>query len=154
MQKWSCILQAKSSEDSAQDIGLRPFIISRLIDYGLEKGDATNKEDEGKVEIRFEAETEENAKEICKNLEKDIEKEAHSKYSKLPKNFELTEVKKMPNPPLFDLPLLKDKADSLMLYQTSKGVGVMIKIAEGIEKLPDKIAKSLEKFMQNNSTKS
>ncbi len=133
MTKWRFIIE-RFGDESVQEVGLRAFIISRLIDYGLEKGDAINDISSESVEVRFEAQDEKIADEIRLHLEADIKKEAIGKYSQLPKKFKISHLEKIPNPPVFELPLLQNRANSLMLHQTTKGVGVMTSIAESLQK--------------------
>jgi len=45
-----------------------------------------------------------------------------------------------------ELPKLDTKLDSLMLAQTSKGVEVLITIAEGVKSLPTSLGKELKKI--------
>src|SRR3989338_8576970 len=98
MSKWRFIIE-RFGDESVQEVGLMAFIIPRLIDYGLEKGDAINDISSESVEVRFEAQDEKIADEIRLHLEADIKKEAIGKYSQLPKKFKISHLEKIPNPP-------------------------------------------------------
>ncbi|MDO8627213.1 MAG: acylphosphatase, partial [Candidatus Diapherotrites archaeon] len=120
----------KKTLHEVQNVGLRPFIVSIMIEQGFKKGNAVNLESGTEVEIILQGEREK-VENFRKKLVNAIKREAENFYSELPKEFEITEVEEKHgnNNALIGL---SDKASSLTLSQTSKGVAVMVQGFSGM----------------------
>ena len=141
-------IQQSGTGEKVQNVGLRPLIISAMLDFGFTKGDAINLPDLKRVEVRVESEDPSKVQEFKEKLEKLVKTEAVGKYSTLPKDFKMTEVEEMKNPPAIVLPDLHIKANSMMLVQTSKGVGVMVRGFEGLREEFSDLANYFKKFIE------
>ena len=134
-----------------QDVGLRALIISNMTEAGFKSGNAKNIDD-GRVVVAIGSDSLEKIesfrKELCKKLESESEKE----YSLVPSGITCSELKELDNPAPIILRPLNELSSSLMLEQTSRGVGAMTKgfkgVKEGIggmNELLTKILKAIEK---------
>ena len=121
------------SEKPLQEIGMRAQVISFLISRGVIEGNAINDpKSSKKVIVVIRAEDENKIKEIKSELVKYLNKLRKNDfcYSKFPQDIKASDLLELNNPRHISLINLNILANSLMLEQTSKGVGAMKYLAE------------------------
>lgn len=138
------------SASSLQEIGLRPQIISFLISNGIGEGNAINDMDnQKKVIVAVRLADERKIKEVKEQLVKHLNN-LHKNdfcYSNFPQDIQATELMELSNPHTVMILPLNDLANSLMLEQTSKGVGAMLHLSNTLKPLHD-LPKILQKLME------
>ena len=148
----------ESATHSMQDIGMRAQIVSFLIASGISRGNAVNdNEDTHKVIVVIATnETKDTEIKNIENIRDTLVKHLNSLnkkgdtdfcYSKFPTDITASNLMELNNPHpavVLDLTIL---SNSLMLEQTSKGAGAMIRLAESMGKLPKDIARELAEVL-------
>jgi hypothetical protein len=133
------------SGSELQEIGLRAQIISFLMANGITDGNAINDAtNQKKVIVAIRASDEAQIKEIKKNLVKHLNNLHTSSefcYKNFPNDISASDLLELNNPHSVIILPLNTLANSLMLEQTSKGVGAMKLLAERLEPLSDLPAK-------------
>lgn len=144
------------SESDLQRIGFRAQIVSFLIENGIERGNCSNdisNKNKVIVAIRFDstpANSEIEIKEIDRIKEKliiylnGLSKSDPECYSRIPDNITASKLMDLSNPQPIAIMDLQKLSASLMLEQTSKGVGAMLNLSERIENAMLKLDKRME----------
>ncbi|MBI5046709.1 hypothetical protein HZC07_03175 [Candidatus Micrarchaeota archaeon] len=126
------------SDSPLQEIGMRAHVISFLMAHGIKEGNAINDpENQKKVIVALRAEDDKRINEIKEGLVQHLNK-LHKNdfcYSTFPQDIKAGELKELNNPHIVVLLPLNDLASSLMLEQTSKGVGAMRYLADTLKPL-------------------
>ena len=123
-----------------QEVGMRAQVISYLIAQGVKEGNAINDSDnKKKVIVAVQADTEGRIKDIRDELVRYLNKlhENDFCYSKFPNDIQASELMELSNPHYVTILPLNELANSLMLEQTSKGVGAMLYLADNLKPLKD-----------------
>lgn len=122
-----------------QDVGLRPFIVSNLINFGFSRGNAQNLED-GRVLVAIEGK-ESQIKGFKDYLGKRLEAESKKPYSLIPPSISISDIRDHDNPNPVEIFDLRDLTSSLLLEETSRGVGAITKgfrgLSSRLERLPE-----------------
>lgn len=128
----------KSSKD-LQRVGLRAQIVSHLIEQGVEKGNAVNDaSDRKRVIVVVCAESEKAIEDIKNELVRhlnslsDIDPDC---YGQIPDDITASELRDLNNPNAIAAVDLQKMSASLMLEQTSKGVGAMLSLGHATASL-------------------
>jgi hypothetical protein len=121
-----------------QEIGLRTQVVSFLIAQGIKEGNAVN--DPGntkKVIIAIRDDNENKIRQVRDDLVKHLNKLSKNDfcYGNFPNDLRASELMDLNNPHPVAILRLSDLASSLMLEQTSKGVGAMLFLADSIRPL-------------------
>jgi len=122
------------SDSPLQEIGMRAQVISFLMAQGVKEGNAINDTDKKKVIVAIRAEDENKIKEIKNHLVQHLNKlyENNFCYQEFPSDIKASELMDLNNPhPVTTMPLT-ELSNSLMLEQTSKGVGAMKYLAKNM----------------------
>ena len=121
-----------------QEIGMRSQVISFLIAQGIKEGNAVNDSTNQKIVIvAVRAESEGKIKEIRDDMVKHLNGLHNNDfcYKDFPHDITASELHELNNPHALMVIPLTDLASSLMLEQTSKGVGAMRYLAETLKPL-------------------
>ncbi|OIO21690.1 hypothetical protein AUJ17_01955 [Candidatus Micrarchaeota archaeon CG1_02_47_40] len=145
----------ESSSSPLQEVGMRAQVVSFLIGRGIKEGNALNDSDNiNRVIVAISANNEQKIKEIRDELVKHLNKLHKNKfcYSDFPKDIIASDLLGLDNPhPVLVLPLT-ELSSSLMLEQTSKGVGAMRYLADSIKPLSGAIKSNTETLGSMNGT--
>jgi hypothetical protein len=132
-----------------QEIGMRAQVISFLIANGIKDGNALNDSANSKrVIVAVRADDEKKIKEIKDELVRHLNK-LHANdfcYSEFPHDIQAGELMELTNPQPVVILSLNELANSLMLEQTSKGVGAMRYLANALRPLPGILEKLTNKL--------
>ena len=110
-----------------QDVGLRPLVVSNLLSCGFTRGNAQNLDD-GRVVVALEGNP--SAIIAFRNyIAKRLESECKKDYSMIPCGIGVSEIRNIDNPAPVQIYDLSQLASSLMLEETSRGVGAISKRA-------------------------
>lgn len=162
------------SVNDLQRIGLRAQVVSFLIENGIERGNVVNDQTNKKkvvVAIRFDSNPADNETEI-REIEKlkeelllhlnNLSKSDPGCYGQIPSDIRASRLYDMSNPHIVTTVDLQKLSSSLMLEQTSKGVGAIYSLTEAIKplsKLPgsidnltNKLSASMNSLSANLST--
>jgi len=127
------------SSAELQRIGLRAQIVSFLIAHGIREGNALNDlENKKKVIIAIRAEEEKAIEQVKTELVRYLNKlkyEDEECYGQFPTDITASELTDLNNPHSIKILSLTDLANSLMLEQTSKGVGAMLSLTNVLKPL-------------------
>ncbi len=140
-----------------QGIGMRVQVVSFLISKNVMYGNVINDaENTAKVIVAVRDNDENKIRQVKEELVKylnNLHKDDFC-YEHFPQDITASELMELNNPHSIEiLPLGSNLADSLMLEQTSKGVGAMIFLAKSIRplhELPDAIKQLTEQLARNN----
>lgn len=125
-----------SSASELQRIGLRAQIVSFLISEGVKEGNALNDlQDKNKVIVAVRQDYEKQIEQVKKDLVAYLNRLNESdpvSYGHFPKDIQASGLMELNNPHPIKVLTLTDLADSLMLEQTSKGVGAMLSVGTAI----------------------
>ena len=138
----------ESATSSIQDIGLRAQIVSFLIASGISRGNAVNdNENQHKVIVVIATnETKDNEIKNIENIRDALVMHLNSLnkkgatdfcYSKFPTDITASSLMELTNPHPVVVLDLTTLSNSLMLEQTSKGAGAMIRLAESMGNLAE-----------------
>jgi len=129
----------ESSTKPLQEIGMRAQVISFLIANGIKDGNALNDPTNSrKVIVAVRADDEKKIKDIREDLVRHLNK-LHDNdfcYSEFPSDIRASDLMELDNPHSVAIISLNELANSLMLEQTSKGVGAMRYLANTLKPLP------------------
>lgn len=129
-------------ESKLQEIGMRAQIVSFLIGHGVKEGNAMNDpENEKRVIVAVREDTEQKIEEIRKELVGHLNKLNKNDlcYGKFPGDITASGLMDLNNPHQVVLLRLSELSDSIMLEQTSKGVGAMRLLAETLKPLEERL---------------
>lgn len=123
-----------------QEIGMRAQVISFLMANGIKDGNALNDSTNPKrVIVAVRADDEKKIKEVKDELVRHLNK-LHANdfcYSEFPRDIQAGELMELNNPQPVVILSLNELANSLMLEQTSKGVGAMKYLGSSVKNLAD-----------------
>ncbi|MBI3587864.1 hypothetical protein HY995_01550 [Candidatus Micrarchaeota archaeon] len=126
------------SDSELQRIGLRAQVVSFLIAQGIERGNALNDpENKKRVVVAIGADADSRIEEVRDELVKFLNKlhdDDPACYGQFPADIRASQLHELSNPHSIRLLDLNHLANSLMLEQTSKGVGAMLSIPASMEK--------------------
>jgi len=140
------------SKSPLQEIGMRAQVISFLIAQGIKEGNAINDSgDIKKVIVAIRAENEAKINEVKNELVRHLNSLHNNDfcYSNFPFDISASNLTGLNNPHAVIVLPLNELANSLMLEQTSKGVGAMKYLADTLkplQSLPDVMRKLTEKL--------
>jgi hypothetical protein len=123
-----------------QEIGMRAQIVSFLIANGVKEGNVVNDpDDKRKVIVAVRADDEKKIEQVKNDLVSHLRKLNKNDlcYSEFPSELTASELQELNNPHSLPVISLGDLASSLMLEQTSKGVGAMKFLAKTLEPLKE-----------------
>lgn len=126
------------SNSPLQEIGLRAQVISFLIARGIKEGNAINDDtNQKRVIVAIRADSEARIQEIKEELVNYLNKLNKNDfcYSHFPSDIRAGDLADLNNPHSVSVLPLNDLANSLMLEQTSKGVGAMKYLADTLKPL-------------------
>ncbi len=127
-----------TSNAPLQEIGMRPQVISFLIANGIKDGNAVNdSSDRNKVIVAIRAENEVKINEVKNELVKHLNSLHNNDfcYGNFPHDIAASDLMELSNPHYVMILPLNELANSLMLEQTSKGVGAMKYLADTLKPL-------------------
>lgn len=117
------VKELRITDKELQDVGLRPLITAVMMEHGFKEGFVRNNDD-GSVSVFADADPEK-LKELREALQHEIKRESENRYSKISKDFRVSEWTD-PNPGLVELmPLSGNFNDMLSLRQVTKGASVI-----------------------------
>ena len=126
------------SRHELQRIGMRAQVVSFLISQGIKRGNVVNDlEHKNRVIVALATEKDGQIEEIREQLVKylnGLKGADEDCYRHFPADVRASELTGLDNPHAVILLELNDLASSLMLEQTSKGVGAMLGLPEKLEK--------------------
>jgi len=128
--------------DKVINVGLRVFLTSFMMDEGIKKGVAKNI-DKKTVEMLVDLGNTD-AEKFRKRLEKAIHRDFGSEDPECDREKIKVRLAETSNPG-WAIPNIMRSSQSLLLNQTGKGVNVMLRIEKGINDLPVKLAKIINK---------
>ncbi len=134
-----------SSKKGLQEIGMRAQIVSFLIAHGIKKGNAINDpKDTHKVIVAVSDEKEEKIEDIRKELARYLKGLSKNDcYKEFPRDISASRLMELNNPHPISVVGLSELSHSLMLEQTSKGVGAMRSIVDAIHENSTMMLKEL-----------
>ncbi len=140
------------SKKPLQEIGMRAQVVSFLMAHAIKDGNVVNDADPHKVIIAIRTDTEQRIIEIKAELVDYLNRLNKNDfcYRHFPSDIWASELMELNNPGYMAILPLNELSSSLMLEQTSKGVGAMRYIAETLkplEELPS-ILKELSKKLK------
>jgi len=131
------------SNSEMQEIGLRAQVISFLIAYGITDGNAINDTtNRKKVIVAVRAADEKQIKEVKENLVQHLNnlyKSSEFCYKGFPHDIRASDLLELNNPHTVNIIPLNNLANSLMLEQTSKGVGAMKLMSESLNHMANNL---------------
>ena len=148
-----------SSESELQRIGLRAQIISFLMQNAVKEGNAVNDLTDRKkviVAIKFDLNPPDQAREIarineiCGELVSNLNSLHPSDevcYHSFPTDIQASELHNLDNPHSIAILSMQELSASLMLEQTSKGVGAMLSLGTAISPLA-KLSSSIDSLAE------
>lgn len=140
------VKELRITDKNLQDVGLRPLITAVMMEHGFREAFVRNNDD-GSVSV-FADGSSEKLRELREALQHEIKRESEKPYSRISKDFKVSEWKES-NPSIIELiPLSSNFNDILSLKQITKGASVMQngfeKMIEAINQLPKKIAEAIK----------
>ncbi len=117
---WKFTIRQKGNEP-VQGVGFRPIIVSELLGAGVKRGDATNSRDGKSVEVVFECDSLQAARELKNRLLREIKLQRRASFTTLPRSFSVSKISKVNSLPPVPA-VMGERAAALTLSQLHKGV--------------------------------